>query len=72
MLDRTADGRAFRMLTIVDGFARECLTIDGSRTMTSEDVMERLSDLFVRCGVPDRIRKDNGSQVTARRVRRWL
>jgi transposase InsO family protein len=40
--------------------------------LTSEDVLERLSDLFVRKGVPDHIRSDNGSEFTAKRVREWL
>ena len=71
VMDRTADGRAFRMLTIVDEFTRECLAIDVSRKLTSEDVLERLSDLFVRKGVPDHIRSDNGSEFTAKRVREW-
>ena len=71
-MDRTADGRAFRMLTIVDEFTRECLAIDVSRKLTSEDILERLSALFVRQGVPDNIRSDNGSEFTATRVREWL
>ena len=71
-MDRTADGRAFRMLTIVDEFTRECLAIDVSRKLTSEDILERLSALFVRKGVPDNIRSDNGSEFTATRVREWL
>jgi putative transposase len=72
VMDRTADGRAFRMLTIVDEFSRECLVIDLSRKMTSEDVLERLSDLFVRRGVADHLHSDNGSEFTAKRVRDWL
>ena len=70
--DRTADGRAIRMLTIVDEHTRECLSIDVARRLTSEDVLERLSDLFVRRGVPDYIRSDNGPEFTATRVREWL
>lgn len=70
--DRTSDGRAFRMLTIVDEHTRECLSIDVARRLTSEDVLERLSDLFVRRGVPDYIRSDNGPEFTATRVREWL
>jgi hypothetical protein len=35
-MDRTADGRAFRMLTIVGEFRRECLAIDVARKLTSE------------------------------------
>lgn len=48
------------------------LAIDVSRRMTSESVLERLSDLFVRRGVPDYIRSDNGPQFAAFRVREWL
>ena len=43
--DRTTDGRAFRMLVIVDEHTRECLAIDLARKLTSEDLLERLSDL---------------------------
>jgi putative transposase len=72
VMDRTSEGRAFRMLTIVDEFTRECLAIDVSRKLTSEDVLERLSDLFVRRGVPDQVRSDTGSEFTSKRVREWL
>jgi transposase InsO family protein len=72
MMDRTADGRAFRMLVVVDEHSRECLSIDVARRLTSEDVLERLSDLFIRRGVPDYIRSDNGPEFTARCVREWL
>ena len=66
--DRTSDGRAFRMLTIIDEYTRECLSIDVARRLTSEDVLERLSDLFIRRGVPRYLRSDNGPEFTANRV----
>jgi len=69
---RTRDGRAFRMLTVIDEFTRECLAIDVARRLTSDDVLERLSDLFVRRGVPGHIRSDNGPEFTAKAVREWL
>jgi putative transposase len=67
--DRTSDGRAIRMLTLIDEHSRECLAIDVARSLKSEDVLERLSDLFVRRGVPTYLRSDNGSEFTATRVR---
>jgi len=70
--DRTSDGRAIRMLTLIDEHSRECLAIDVARGLKSEDVLERLSDLFVRRGVPSYIRSDNGSEFTATKVRQWL
>ena len=67
--DRTSDGRAFRMLTLIDEHTRECLAIDVARKLKSEDVLERLSDLLVRRGVPKYIRSDNGPELTAKKVR---
>jgi transposase InsO family protein len=69
---RIRDGRAFRMLTVLDEFTRECLAIDVARRLTADDVLERLSDLFVRRGVPGHIRSDNGPEFTAKAVRGWL
>jgi len=60
------------MLTLIDEYARECLAIDVARRLTSEDVLERPSDLFVRRGVPDYIRSDNGPEFAAKAVRLWL
>lgn len=69
---RTHDGQAFRMLTLVDEYTREWLTIDVGRRLKSEDVLERLAWWFVTCGVPEHIRSINGSKITAMAVRKWL
>lgn len=70
--DRTRDGRALRMLVIVDEYTRECLTIDVARNQNSERVLERLWELFETRGVPGHIRSDNGPEFTAKIVRKWL
>lgn len=70
--DRTSDGRAIRMLTLMDEWSRECLAIDVGRRLNSEDVLERLTDLFVRRGTPAYLRSDNGAEFTAKAVRSWL
>jgi len=70
--DRTSDGRAIRLLTLLDEYTRECLSIDVARKLTSEDVLERLGYLFVVRGVPDYIRSDNGPEFTAKAMRQWL
>jgi transposase InsO family protein len=69
---RTHNGKAFRLLTVIDEYTRECLAIDVERRLTSENVLERLADLFVRRAVPDFIRSDNGPEFVAERVRDWL
>jgi transposase InsO family protein len=72
VMARTHDGRAFRMLTIIDEYTRECLAIDVARHLRSDDVLHRLAALFVDRGPPDHIRSDNGSEFTAKAVREWL
>jgi putative transposase len=69
---RTHDGRAFRMLTVIDEFTRECLAIAVDRHIRSGDVLQVLTDLFTQHGAPDYIRSDNGSEFTAQVVRDWL
>ena len=70
--DCTKDGRAFRMLTIIDEYSRECLAIVTKRKLKSGDVLEALENLFIDRGIPGHIRSDNGSEFTATAVRRWL
>lgn len=69
---RTHDGRAFRMLTVIDEFTRECLAIEVARKLRHDDVLACLTDLFTRHGPPDHIRSDNGAEFTAIAVREWL
>ena len=72
VMDRTHDGRAFRMLTVIDEFTRRCLAIKVDRKLKSDDVLECIATLFVEHGPPDHIRSDNGSEFTAHAVREWL
>ena len=72
MADRTDDGRPLRMLTIMDVYTRECLAIDVERHLTSEDVLERLADLFVVRGGEGRPREAGavrGEPAVGRRSR---
>lgn len=72
MMTRTSDGKPLRLLNLIDEYSRECLSIDVGRKLTAEDVLERLTELFVLRGVPAYIRSDNGSEFTAKVVREWL
>ena len=69
---RTEDGRAFRLLNIVDEYTRECLMIKVKRKQSSMDVMDALSDLFILRGMPKYIRSDNGPEFIAKPVRNWI
>jgi len=70
--DRTHDGKAFRILTVIDEYSRECLALKVARKLKSVDVLETLADLFIIKGIPDYIRSDNGPEFTAVMLREWL
>jgi len=72
MQHRTHDGRAFRLLTIMDEFSRECLAIEVRRRFTKDHVLAQLTGLFAARGIPKYIRSDNGTEFTATQVRAWL
>jgi putative transposase len=72
MLDRTTNGRAFRILNIIDEFSRECLSAKANRKINSQQVIDELFHLFIFHGIPEHIRSDNGPEFTARSVRKWL
>lgn len=72
VMDRTHDGRSIRMLTLIDEYTRECLTIDVARKINAIDVVECLADLFVFRGTPEYIRSDNGPEFVSKKIRHWL
>ncbi len=70
--DRPHNGRAFRILTVIDEFSRTCLALKVRRSFKAKDVVEALGELFLKYGLPAHIRSDNGSEFTAIAVREWL
>ncbi len=72
VMARTSDGKAFRMLNIIDEYSRECLRILVKRNITSQDIINQLFELFIFRGIPEHIRSDNGPEFTAKAIRRWL
>jgi transposase InsO family protein len=72
MVARTVEGRAFRILNIIDEYTRECLAILVKRRITSQDVIDQLFQLFIFRGILVHIRSDNGPEFTAKAIRRWL
>lgn len=67
--DRTSDGRAIRMLNIIDEYTRECLAIRVDRNITANGVIDTLADVFIKRGTPQFIRSDNGPEFVAQLVR---
>lgn len=69
---RTERGGKLRMLTVLDEYTRECLTIHVARSISSRQVIKVLEWLFLVRGRPDNLRSDNGPEFIAYAIQEWL
>jgi len=69
---RTYNGKAVRILALIDEYTRECIAIRSGRSFRSDDVLHCLTEMFVTRGMPEHIRSDNGPEFVANAVREWL
>jgi len=72
VMERTSDGRPLRILAVIDEYTRECLALHVARRIRSGDVLDELYELFLKRGMPQYIRSDNGPEFAAKAVRKWL
>lgn len=72
IFDRTANERALKILSVIDEYTRECLALEVGRKLTSEQLIEVLTELFGIRGVPRFLRSDNGPEFISRRLRSFL
>lgn len=70
--DQTHDGRKFKILNIIDEFSRECLASYVARRIRSQDVILVIADLFLKHGIPQHIRSDNGPEFIAKKLVTWI
>src|ERR1039457_2541251 len=68
----THDGRALRVLVVIDEYTRECLALRVARRLGSLQVIETLADVMLVRGIPEHIRSDNGPEFIAEELRKWL
>jgi len=71
MKDMTADGRALRILSIVDEYTRECLGLEVKRNFKANDVISVLERIISERGRPVYVRSDNGPEFVAKEVGTW-
>ena len=72
VFDRTEDGRQLKILTMVDEYTREALSVHVARSITAQDVIDVLARIMVERGSPACIRSDNGPEFIAEAIKKWL
>ncbi len=70
--DGCANGQKLKLLTVVDEWTRECLAIEVEARINSSRVIEVLTRLVSRNGIPAFIRSDNGPEFVATKVKEWI
>jgi putative transposase len=70
--DQTADGRALKLMNIVDEFTREALVMLVARSIDADTVVQALERQCGERGVtPELLRMDNGPEMTAHALKDW-
>lgn len=68
---RLPDGRWIRVLTVVDQYTRECVTLLADNTLSGEKVVTALDKVLLQRNVPESITVDNGSEFTSKALDHW-
>ena len=69
--DQAFNGRAIKLLNIVDEFTREALAMQAAHNITADDTVRVLETLARERGAPAHVRCDNGPELTAHALRDW-
>jgi putative transposase len=69
--DQTINGKAVKLLNVVDEFTREALAMEVATSITADDTVRVLDRLARERGAPGHVRCDNGPELTAHALRDW-
>lgn len=69
--DQLANGRKFRVLTVIDQWSRESVLLEVNFALTGQSVVDALERLAQRQVVPSAITVDNGTEFTSKALDEW-
>lgn len=70
--DQLMDGLRFRILTVVDKFARECVLMEADFSLSGRKVARALERVGQNLPLPDVITVDNGSEFSGKDLDNWV
>ncbi len=71
VMDTLVSGRRFRILTVIDDFTRECLSLVIDTSLTARRVVRELDRIIETRGCPRMIVSDNGTEFTSNSILAW-
>jgi putative transposase len=69
--DQTHDGRAFRILTVIDQWSRESVCLQANFRLSGRCVAQVLDEVARHRGWPNAITVDNGTEFTSKALDEW-
>ena len=69
--DALANGRRFRVLTVIDIHSRECLALEADVSLPSRRVTDVLEKVVAQRGAPIALTLDNGTEFTSNHFDAW-
>jgi len=70
--DKLANGRPYKMLTVLDEYTREALCVAVKSRMGKAEKLKKLKKLILKHGRTEFIRSDNGPEFIAENFHTWL
>ena len=69
--DQMLDGRAFRVLTVIDQWSRESVSVEANFWLTGRCVGKALDEAAQARGRPKAIAVNNGTEFTSKALDEW-
>lgn len=69
--DQLANGRKFRVLTVLDKWTRESVLLEASFSLTGQSVVDALKLVAMGRSLPKAITVDHGTEFTSRSLDEW-
>jgi putative transposase len=69
--DQLANGRKFRVLTVIDKWHRQCVALQADFSLTGQSVVDAMNVIALSQPLPYAITVDHGTEFTSKALDEW-
>ena len=69
--DQLANGRKFRVLTVIDKWHRQCVALHADFALTGQSVVDAMNEIALGRELPYAITVDHGTEFTSKTIDEW-